>query len=231
MKPPRSYRQGAAADILHLATETRIMATTKAPLFGLDASGTLGGSITFSKWRGRTYVRRHAVPSNPKSGLQVGMRACFKYITQAWASLTSADQEKWSDLAAVDNITKLNAMVRDGQALARRNVGFRKTPDAAAGTTPDQPTGGAAAAQPKTLVLSWTRPVANQGDYVTMIFRSKTTGFTHDISNLVGVIDVTKTTYTDINLLTGTEYYYVVCEVNSDGEIGTASAEFNGTPT
>jgi len=43
------------------------MARTTAPLFSLDASGTIAKAITFSKWRGRQYVRRHAIPKNPQS--------------------------------------------------------------------------------------------------------------------------------------------------------------------
>lgn len=207
------------------------MATTKAPLFGLDASGTLGGSIVFSKWRGRTYVRRHAVPSNPKSGLQVGVRTVFGFVAQDWANLSSAEQATWTDLAAVDNITELNAMIRAAGRSARRNLGWKKTSDAAAGTTPDQPTGGTATAQAKTLVLDWVDPVGQVPDYTWLIYRSKTTGFTPDISNLVGCVATGVNTFTDINLLTGTEYFYVVVGMNVDGEQGTPSAEFSGTPT
>ena len=38
------------------------------PALSLDASGTVGGILTFSKWKGRPYVRTRVIPSNPKSG-------------------------------------------------------------------------------------------------------------------------------------------------------------------
>jgi hypothetical protein len=206
------------------------MAGTKAPLFGLDASGTLGGSIVFSKWRGRTYVRRHAIPSNPKSGLQIGMRAAMKFVTQDWKNLSAANQDTWADLAATDNITKLNAMVRYDQRLTRRNLGIWRTPDATAGTTPSAPTIGSPTAQPKTLVLAWTAG-ANAPEYTWYLYRSLNTGFTADVSNLIAIIAAGTLTYTDPNLTTGVPYYYLLKGGNYDGELGSASSEATGTPT
>ncbi len=207
------------------------MALVKAPLFGLDASGALGGSIVFSKWRGRNYVRILTIPANPRSGLQVGMREVFKYITQAWAAIGSTLQAEWELEALADNITGLNAQVRTCQRLARRNLGWVKGPSEAAGTTPDAPTALTTTAQPKTLVLGWTRPVGNQGDYTSAVYMSITGAFTEDISNLVAIVAVATVTVTIINLTTGVEQFWSVREMNTDGEFGAASAEGSGTPT
>jgi len=206
------------------------MAGTTAPLFGLDASGSLAKSIVFSKWRGRTYVRRHAIPANPKSGLQVGMRSSMKFITQDWANLSAGNQATWQDLADVDNITLLNAMVRYNQRLIRRNLGLWRTPDASAGTTPSAPTIDTVTAQPKTLVLDWTAG-ANAPEYNWYIYRSLTGTFTRDVSNLIAIVAAATLTYTDINLVTGTEYFYEVAGGNFNGEQGASSAENSGTPT
>lgn len=75
------------------------MARTTGPLFSLDASGSVGGAITFSKWKGRNYVRRRVVPSNPKSGGQVGRRAMVKFLATLWASVSDADKAEWQTLA------------------------------------------------------------------------------------------------------------------------------------
>jgi len=207
------------------------MATTKAPLFGLDASGTLANAIVFSKWRGRTYVRRHTTPANPKSGLQVGMRSVFKFLTQAYAALTAAQKLTWTDAGAADNITSLNAMVREGQGRMRRHVGCRRATDEALETTIDPPTSPAAAAAPTALVLSWTRPVANQGDWYWALYRGLTTGFSTGIANLVAMGAVADNSYVDTKLTTGTAYFYKVREGGGGGKLGTLSAEFTGTPT
>jgi len=206
------------------------MATTKAPLFGLDASGTLADSIVFSKWRGRTYVRKHAIPSNPRSALQVGMRSVFKYITQAWAGLTQAQKDAWNGLADPDNITQLNAQVRDAQSRARRNEGWRRGPSEAAGTTPDAPTALVGVSQNKSVDLSWTRPAVALGDYTVAIFAKTADTITGVIGELVSVQDVTDVTVTILNLVNGTAYFFEVREMNTDGEFGALSASTTATP-
>ena len=61
------------------------------PAMSIDASGTLASTIVFSKWKGRNYIRERVIPANPKSGGQVGMRACFAWLTQQWASIAAGE--------------------------------------------------------------------------------------------------------------------------------------------
>lgn len=206
------------------------MATTKAPLFGLDASGSLGGSIVFSKWRGRTYVRRLSIPANPRSGLQVGMRSSMKFITQDFTNLTTAQKAAWDTLAAVTNITQLNAQVQDAQRRTRRNLGVRRGPAETAGTTPNAPTIDTVTAQPKTLVLDWSAGAAAP-EYAWMIFKSPTGTFTPDVSNLIAIVAAATLTLTVPNLVTGVEQFFEMKGLNFDGELGANSAENSGTPT
>lgn len=206
------------------------MATTKAPLFGLAASGSIGGSLVFSVWRGRTYVRRLSIPRNPKSGLQIGMRASMRFITQDFKNLTVAQKAAWDTLAAVTNITQLNAQVADAQRRNRVNNGVRRGPAESAGTTPDAADTLVATAQPKSVVLSWAAGV-NAPEYAWAIFASPTGTFTEDISNTLRIIPAATLTFTDIGLTTGVERFYSLIGVNFDGERGTASAEFSATPT
>ena len=206
------------------------MATTKAPLFGLDASGSLGGAIVFSRWKGRTYVRKLSIPANPKSGLQVGMRASMRFITQDFTNLTAGQKAAWDVLAAAGNFTQLNAQVQDAQRRTRVNDGVRRGPAESAGTTPDAAITLAAAAKPKSLVLTWVAGVTAP-EYAWMIFKSLTGTFDEDISNLLRIVPAATLTHTDIGLTTGVEVFYSLIGVNFDGELGAASAEFSGTPT
>lgn len=206
------------------------MATTKAPLFGLDASGALGGSIVFSKWKGRTYVRKLSIPANPKTGLQVGMRASMRFISQDFKNLTAGQKAAWDDLAAVTNITQLNAQVANAQRRTRVNDGVQRGPAESAGTAADAAASLAAAAQPKSLVLTWVAGAAAP-EYAWMLFRSITGTFAEDVSNLIRIIPAATLTFTDIALTTGVEQFYSLIGVNFNGELGTASAEFSGTPT
>jgi len=206
------------------------MATVKAPLFGLDASGSLGDAIVFSKWRGRNYVRRHSIPSNPRSPLQVGMRSVFGYITKNFGALTQPQKDAWDALAAPDNITQLNAQVRDAQGRARRNEGWRLGPAETPGSTPDAPTSPTAVSRNRSIDLSWTRPVGTQGDYTSAIYMFTADTISGVIGELVGVVAVATTALTILNLLNGTEYWFEILEMNTDGEFGALSASINATP-
>lgn len=203
------------------------MASVKAPLMSMDASGTIAGAITFSKWRGRNYVRRHAVPSNPKSGLQVGIRSVFAFVTQHYDQLSSAQQVAWAGLAAADNITELNAYVRDAIRLARRNLGWRVSPDAENTGTPSAPGTPTATGQPRTVVVDWVEPDPYTDIQCTAVYMSTTSGFTPDISNLVEVVEPFDDAATIIGLTTGTTYYFKVRHVSNNGELGTLTAELS----
>lgn len=56
----------------------------------LDASGTFGGLLTASKWKGQPYIRQRVTPSNPNSAGQIAQRLIFGGISKACkAVLTS----------------------------------------------------------------------------------------------------------------------------------------------
>jgi len=80
-------------------------------MFSLDASGTLGDAVTFSKWKGRPYVRERVIPSNPKSGAQVGRRAMFKFLTQQWNGLSALNKATYQDLADQLVASPFNAFI------------------------------------------------------------------------------------------------------------------------
>lgn len=85
------------------------MALVFGPLMSLDASGTIADAITFSKWKGRNYVRERVIPSNPQSGPQVGRRAMFKFLTQIWKESSASEQAGFQDLADQLVASRFNA--------------------------------------------------------------------------------------------------------------------------
>ncbi len=54
----------------------------------LDASGTVAGTITFSKWKGRNYVRQRVTPANPQSEMQRTYRASMAGLVMLFKSNT-----------------------------------------------------------------------------------------------------------------------------------------------
>ena len=67
------------------------MAKVTAPLFSLEASGTIGKTVTYSRWHGRAYARRRVIPLNPQSTEQVEVRNRLRplAIGMHWASVTA----------------------------------------------------------------------------------------------------------------------------------------------
>src|SRR3972149_2107985 len=173
------------------------MAVVKGPLFSLDASGTIGGAIVASKWKGRNYMRRHAVPSNPQSVGQLSVRAMMQFLSQYWASLTANQQADWEDRAAVTNISPFNAFVaynmsRWGNflppsiadpATAGDTAGTIATGSATAGTTAN----GSATAGSRCITLSIEVTVLAQ-NWGILVFRNLTGVFTRSREKLVHVI-------------------------------------------
>ena len=153
------------------------MVKVNAPAMSLDASGSIAGALTFSKWKGRNYVRQLVRPSNPRSGGQVGIRSMFKFLTQIWAGLTAGNQATWEDRAADLIASDFNAFISYNQ---RRWRDFQyptnEDPAVETGTAPTGPTGVATPSE-RTMTLVITDGV-NPPDFGYAIFRSLTGVFT-----------------------------------------------------
>ena len=56
------------------------MARVTGPLMSMEASGTIGKTLTFANWVGRQYVRRWTRPANPQTADQMDQRNAFSII-------------------------------------------------------------------------------------------------------------------------------------------------------
>jgi len=88
------------------------MAKTTAPLWGLDASGTIGEAITFSKWKGVKYARRHVIPSNPQTAEQTKTRSAFSWLSDAWKYMPSLVVDAYEAAIARKPLTARNQWVK-----------------------------------------------------------------------------------------------------------------------
>lgn len=197
----------------------------------IDASGSVAGTLTFAKWKGRNYVRQTVIPANPQSPLQVGMRAAMKFLSQFWATGVSApNKATWAANATANAISEFNAYIAYNQARSRAGLGFSPVNPAVVAAAEAAPTAGAAGAAYRSLNLTWVDS-AGANDTATYIYMSKTTGFTPGIDNLIAIVKHGVQKFTVPNLITGTAYYFRSQGVDNTGNLGTLEAEFTGTPT
>jgi hypothetical protein len=102
------------------------MAKTTAPLLSFGASGQIGKSIVASKWKGRSYMRRHVVPANPQTTAQTSTRDMFNFLGQVYKRAPALFTDPWDLFATGQVLTPRNAFT--GQ-----NITAMRNP----GTTPD----------------------------------------------------------------------------------------------
>jgi len=69
------------------------MAKVTGPLMSLDASGSVGKTITFSKWKGRNYVRQLTIPANPRTAGQLVTRIILGGIAKAAAAVLTSTKD------------------------------------------------------------------------------------------------------------------------------------------
>lgn len=199
------------------------MARTQLPGMSLDASGTFGKTITFSRWKGRSYIRRRVIPANPKTGLQVAFRAMMKFLAQQWAMLGPSDQATWNTLAAAAAYSPFNAYTSVNQK--RYAVGASPTvayPAAEAGTaavvTSTTGTGGVRTASIDTVLAA----AADNNGYI--LRRATVTPVPLTQDNIIAVVQAgggLTDTYIDSPLVPDT-YYYRATAFTLDGVLGTA---------
>jgi len=208
------------------------MVRVAAPAMSLDASGTLGDAVVFSKWKGRPYVRTRVIPHNPKSGGQTGVRAMFKFLTQQWNGLSAGNKSTWLTPAMADNISPFNKYVSYNQFRWRNFRGPTQAyPAAESSTAPSAPT-VVATAGVRQISLAITKG-ATAPTWGYLIYRSLTTGFTPMWSNAIAAVQIDGTgngSYIDTPLAAGT-YYYKSNGFNVDGKVGAMSTEASATVT
>ena len=209
------------------------MASVKGPLFSLDASGTIGDTLVYAKWKGINYVRRHAIPSNPKSVGQVSVRAMLKFLTQYWASLSDAEQADWDTRAAATNISPFNAFVGYNQERWGRYAFPSKLDPATESGTAGTITAPTAVAGSRSILLSvpisvladnWG--VIIHGDLATAFSVSRTTA-----RQVIPAESVATFTWLDFPLAVGVEVFYRFEGFSDEGDNALNATQVSGTPT
>lgn len=116
------------------------MAKVTAPLLAMGASGTIGKTLTFSKWRGIAYGRQRVVPANPQSTNQTIIRATFALLREMWKLSPSKLVEAWDAFASGRPFTGMNKFVGENVRVLKYEpdmANFIGSPGAKGGLPPD----------------------------------------------------------------------------------------------
>lgn len=104
------------------------MARVKAPLFSLEAGGTVAKTVVFSQWKGRPYARIHVVPLNPNTAKQVNVRTAMDLIVAAWALVSAPDKLLWDSAGLQFQWSGFNLFVSRGMKAYVDQLGTSATP-------------------------------------------------------------------------------------------------------
>lgn len=93
------------------------MPKVSAPLLSFDARGQIAKAQVYSSWKGVAYVRRYAVPANPRTTKQVNNRAIWQMISNAWLFAPAAIQNAFNAFAVGKPLTGRNKFTSENQKL------------------------------------------------------------------------------------------------------------------
>jgi hypothetical protein len=202
------------------------MAKVTGPLMSIDASGTYAKTLVFSKWKGRNYVRERVIPDNPKTALQMGVRAMMSFLSQVWVNLIAGEKDDYEAGALSKSISAFNEFISQNLTAWQNFVSPSKNwPAEHASTgltvTTQTLTGGAGFA---TIQITPSGATAIWG---LLIFRSLAEITVPSWANCIAAINANganMVTYTDSPLAAGT-YHYRTAVFNDDGVLGTVKAD------
>lgn len=183
------------------------------PGLALGAGGSLASTVTFSNWKGKSYLKMHRAPQQPRSIRQVSMRAMMAFLSDRWSHFSLADQATWDELAAINKISSFNAFTGENLARWRNHLAPSKTfPPAQTGSLPtvfDLVAAGAV----RHVVINHKLLFGPNQTWGALLFHSTIGSPTSDFQNLVQVqlFDAVDDYYwTHTPLAAGTHYYRLV---------------------
>lgn len=115
------------------------MAKTTAPLLSFGATGQIGQTQVYSKWRGVAYARRYTIPANPQSVEQTLTRNAFSLLAAIWKLAPALLTEPWNLYAQGQSFLGRNAFQGQNIKTLRGQLdmsGFIGSPGAKGGLPP-----------------------------------------------------------------------------------------------
>jgi hypothetical protein len=196
------------------------MVLVTGPAMSLDASGSLAGTLVFSKWMGRNYARQLVKPKNPKTAMQTAIRAMMRALSQDWKNLSAEAQANWADMAKANSYSPFNAYISFNMLRWRMYAGPTINPEYTSGSG-TQPSAVSLVADggPASVQLEITVAALNTG-WGLVLHRSFEGTAPPLMANVIAIIPIADDgvfTYVDSPLPKG-DYYYYLSTFTTDGK-------------
>jgi len=112
------------------------MPIVNGPLFSLDATGTIGKTVTYGHWKGRNVVRQRVIPNNPRSAAQTGQRGMLAFLGAHWSGMSAPAKASYVDAAEAKQISAFNEFCSANLLRWQQNKAPTDTWPAAEAATP-----------------------------------------------------------------------------------------------
>lgn len=89
------------------------MARKRPPTLSEELLARLAEGYIVSSRKGRAYLKRYAVPANPKSPGQRAARGAFARAVHAWQAADPGVKARWNEVARTQAATGYNLFIRD----------------------------------------------------------------------------------------------------------------------
>ena len=95
------------------------MARTTAPLLSWSAYGQIAKTQVYASWKGRSYVRRYAVPANPQTTEQTKTRSVFAALCALYQYLPAGSLGAWTLYGKNSQFTARNGWIKQNLPVLR----------------------------------------------------------------------------------------------------------------
>lgn len=95
------------------------MSKVTAPLLSFTAAGQIAKTQVYASWKGRPYVRRYVIPSNPQSAEQTLTRDTFAFLNNVWRYMPAGALDAWQAYATNNRFTPANGFIKQNLAALR----------------------------------------------------------------------------------------------------------------
>jgi len=199
------------------------MAKAVGPLMSMDASGTVAGAITFTKWKGRNVVRQRVIPTNPQSTMQRTYRQMLAGLVKLWKANTTALAAAFASIATQRAISAFNAFTGYNQTRLSQGL-YPADSDAPTEEVPSAlPTALTLTAMESYVEVTWTDSI-DANAWCNAIYRKLGAAPTGLISELEAIIPLGDQKWVDGPLSSGT-WHYVIAAIHQEGGRTAVSLE------